>query len=92
MEDSEVALVTREHLFSEFTGKVRVHSTLPNDFKKGVFSSDYNHFRVLQKKFAASRDMKFMFVSFVTIISDSQNKRDGRTTLRSDSMGGKASK
>ena len=45
------------------------------------------------KKFSvASHDMKFMFPSFLMIISISQSKRGGRTTLRSDSMGAKVSK
>ena len=69
LEDSEVTLVIREHLFSEFIGKGRVRSTLPNALKKGVFSSDYNDFRVLQKNSAASHDMIFMFASFATIMS-----------------------
>ena len=33
----------------------------------------------------ASHDMKFVFVSFLIIISISQSKRSGRTTLRSGS-------
>ena len=45
------------------------------------------------KKFSvASHDMKFVFASFLRIISISQNNRGGSTTLRSDSMGGKVSK
>ena len=45
------------------------------------------------KKFSvAFHDMKFMFESFLMIISISQSKRGGRTTLRSDSMGAKVSK
>ena len=45
------------------------------------------------KKFSvASHDMKFVFASFLMIISISQSKRGGRTTLRSDSMGAKVSK
>ena len=45
------------------------------------------------KKFSvASHDMKFVFASFLTIISISQSKRGGRTTRRSDSMVGNASK
>ena len=45
------------------------------------------------KKFSvASHDMKFVFASFLMIISISQSKRGGRTTLRSDSIGAKVSK
>ena len=45
------------------------------------------------KKFSvASHDMKFVFTSSLMIISISKSKRDGRTTLRSDSIGGKARK
>ena len=45
------------------------------------------------KKFSvASHDMKFVFASFLMIISISQSKQGGRTTLRSDSMGAKVSK
>ena len=45
------------------------------------------------KKFSvASHDMKFVFASFLTIISISQSKRGGRTTRTSDSMVGNASK
>ena len=40
----------------------------------------------------ASHDMKFVFASFLMIISISQSKRGGRTTLRSDSIGAKVSK
>ena len=45
------------------------------------------------RKFSvASHDMKFVFASFLTIISISQSKQGGRTTRRSDSMVGNASK
>ena len=45
------------------------------------------------KKFSvASHDMKFVFASFLTIISISQSKRGGRRTRRSDSMVANASK
>ena len=45
------------------------------------------------KKFSvASHDMKFVFASFLMIISISQIKRGGCTLLRSDSMGAKVSK
>ena len=40
----------------------------------------------------ASHDMKFVFASLLMIISMSQSKRDGRTTLGWDSMDGNASK
>ena len=47
----------------------------------------------LSKNFSvASHKMKFVFASFLMIISIPQSKRDGRTTVRSDSMGRKASK
>ena len=48
--------------------------------------------RSSKKISVASHDMKFVFASFLTIISISQSKRDGRTTRRSDSMVGNASK
>ena len=45
------------------------------------------------KKFSVtSHDMKFICASFLMIISISQSKRGGRTTLRSDSIGAKVSK
>ena len=48
---------------------------------------------VPSKKFSvASHDMKVVFASFLMIISISQSKKGGRTTLRSDSMGAKVSK
>ena len=37
-------------------------------------------------------DIKFVFANFLMIISISQSKRDGRTTLRPDSTGGYESK
>ena len=40
----------------------------------------------------AFHDIKFVFASFLMIISISQSRPDGRTTLRSDSMSGNARK
>ena len=42
--------------------------------------------------FVAFHDIKFVFASFLMIISISQSKRGGRTTLRSDSIGAEVSK
>ena len=63
-----------------------------SEFKKRGILSDENDFEALQKISVASHDMKFVFASLLMIISTSQSKRDGRTTLRWDSMDGNVSR
>ena len=74
LEGPEVILVTNRVTLPYFP--------LASEFKKRVFSSNENDFGALQKNSVAFHDMKFVFASFLTIISISQSKRDGRTTLR----------
>ena len=89
LENLEVTVVTKENSLSEFTGKGRHYATA----SKREFSQVTRVTLGSSRKFSvASHDMKFVFASFLTIISISQSKRDGRTTRRSDSMVGNASK
>ena len=89
LEDLEVTVVTKENSFSEFTGKGRPYPPA----SKREFSQVTRVTLRSSKKFSvASHDMKFVFARVLMIISISQSKQDGRTTRRSDSMVGNASK
>ena len=89
LDDLEVTVVTKENSLSEFTGMGRPYPTA----SKREFSQVTRVTLRSSKKFSvASHDMKFVFASFLTIISISQSKRGGRTTRRSDSMVANASK
>ena len=85
LDDPEVTVVTKENSLSEFTGKGRSYSTA----SKREFSQVTRVTSRSSKKFsAASHNMKFVFESFLIIISISQSRRGGRTMLSSDSTGG----
>ena len=67
-------------------------STTPSNFKRRTFSSDESDFKALWKFSVAAHDMKFVFASFLMIMSITQSKRSGHMTFRSISKRGNASK